>query len=406
MSRWPHPAINVAVTAAYIASLYPGSLPRGAVAAAVVAAAATALGAIIGMLVRRRSSRTADEQASRITFGAGIVVMTCTAGVALWWQNVVRSAVGATPVGWEWCAAITVIPAAVVVAIVAAPRVAAVGAACALALTAGLLAPADAGADESGAGEQRATRVSTVVQAPGPVLRGVLTPDDFDRAAEQLVDDWVASGGQAARAVVLAVPTGSGWVDPAAVDGFARRFGDVRVITLPYADVPSWKAFVSDRSGASESAIATARALAGALRMAPAENRPEVVLYGQSLGAVGADAARIWFEEHHPELFDETVLTAPPADTVAESSRTPRKILANHSDPVVRWSVSSLWHPHTDTGDTRRGGPRVPRAPWLPVVSFVQTSVDLLAALDGEAGVGHRYGTDQAGQTIGPRAAS
>lgn len=406
MTRWPHPAISVAVTVGYIAALYPGSLPRGAVTAALVAAVATALGAIIGMLVRQRSSRTADEQASRITFGAGIVVMACTAGVALWWQNVVRSAVGAVPAGWEWCAAITLIPAAVVVAIVTAPRVAAVGAACALALTAGLLAPADAGADEAGADEQRVTRVTAVTEAPGPVLRGALSVDDFDRAAEQLMQNWVASGGLSARAVVLAVPTGSGWVDPAAVDGFTRRFGDVRVLTLPYADVPSWQAFLSGRSGASKSAIATARALAAALRHAPTENRPAVVLYGQSLGAVGADAARLWLEEHHPELVDETVLTAPPAGTVASSSRTPRTILANHSDPVVRWSVSGLWRPHSDTADTRRGGPRVPQAPWVPVVSFVQSSVDLLAALDGDAGVGHRYGTDQAGQTIGPRAAS
>ncbi|MQY23284.1 hypothetical protein NRB20_64120 [Nocardia sp. RB20] len=41
-----------------------------------------------------------------------------------------------------------------------------------------------------------------------------------------------------------------------------------------------------------------------------------------------------------------------------------------------------------------------PHPPWIPIVGFLQTSVDLLAALTPTPGHGHRYGTDQ-GTTLG-----
>ncbi|MFE0751091.1 alpha/beta-hydrolase family protein [Gordonia sp. NPDC058843] len=389
---WPHPAISIAVTLGYLTALYPGTLPRDATTTAILTTALSALGAVTGMMLAHRSRRRTDEQARRIVFGSCLVMLGGAVGVAVWWQNLIRAAVDAAPVGFGWCAAATLAPAVVVSAIVAAPRMAAVTAAGALALTAGLLAPADAVADE-----QRSAVSSSTRHDPGVLLRGDLGDRGFDRAAVELVQKWTESEGLSAHAVVVAVPTGSGWVDPTAVDGFVGRFaGDVRILALPYADVPSWQAFVSDRSRAAESAIAVVSALATTLDEVPEHERPRLILHGQSLGAVGADAARVWLENEHSTLLDETVLVAPPAGTVAPASRTARAVLANSSDPVVRWSVSELWRPHRAAEDTHTRGPRVPDAPWLPVVSFVQTSIDLLGALDGASGIGHRYGSDQA----------
>lgn len=389
----PHPAISIAVTLGYLAALYPGTLPRDTTITAVLTTVFSALGACTGRVLARRSRGRPEEQARRIVFGSCLVILGSAVGMAVWWQNLIRSAVDVAPAGVGWCAAATLPAAVVVVAIVAVPRTAAVVAAGALALTAGLLAPADAGADE-----QRLPVSSSAQHDPGTLLRGELRVGEFDDAAADLARSWTASGGLSAHAVVVAVPTGSGWVDSAAVDGFGGRFaGDVRVLTLPYDQVPSWQAFVSDRSGSAESAIAVVSAVATVLDSVPEHERPRVILYGQSLGAVGADAARVWLENEHPSLLDETVLVAPPAGTVALLSRTPRTVLANSSDPVVRWSFAELWRPHGATGDTHVRGPRVPDAPWLPVISFVQTSVDLLGALDGAAGVGHRYGPEQAG---------
>ncbi|ASR04156.1 alpha/beta-hydrolase family protein [Gordonia rubripertincta] len=391
----PHPVVVVSVVVAYVVALFPGTLPRDALTTTIGATGVTALGAVVGMLLSWRVSRRRrqpDRQTRRVVLGVGVLVAGGAAGLAVWWQNLIRAAVGAGPAGPDWWAGATLAPLTAVAAIVAVPRVTAVIAASAVALTAGLLTPASAGADEG----QRLPG-TVIVSKSGTLLRGELSAPEFRRPATQLVQSWVAGGGLSAEAVIVAVPTGSGWVDQAAVAGFVDRFGgDVRILTLPYAGVPSWKAFVSDDGAATDSSIALVGEVAKALESRPEPDRPRLVLYGQSLGAIGADAARIWLEDNHPDLLAETVLTAPPAGTVAEVSATPRVVVANRSDPVVRWSLSSLWRPPTEPAEIVLGGRQVPQVPWLPVVSFLQTSVDLLAALDGPTGVGHRYGVEQA----------
>ncbi|WP_336619285.1 alpha/beta-hydrolase family protein [Gordonia alkanivorans] len=383
----------ISVVVAYLVALHPGTLPRDAMTTTVVTTGVTALGAVIGMLLARWVSRRhgqPDGQTRRDVLGVGVLVAAGGAGLAVWWQNLIRAAVGALPVGPDWWAGATLAPVAVVAATVVVPRVTAVIAAAAVALTAGLLTPASAGADEG-------QPLPRTVSESGTLLRGELSAPEFERPATRLVKTWLGADGLEARAVIVAVPTGSGWVDPAAVTGFVDRFGaDVRILVLPYADVPSWQAFISDDAAATESSIALVREVAEVLQGRPAGDRPLLVLYGQSLGAVGADAARTWLEDRHPGLLAETVLTAPPAETVAAESDSPRVVVANRTDPVIRWSLSSLWRPATTPDGTVLGGPRVPQAPWLPVISFLQTSVDLLAALDGPTGVGHRYGVDQA----------
>ena len=119
---WPHPAISVAVTLGYLIAVYPGTLPRDATTTAIVTAAFGALGAIIGMIVARRSRRQPDDQARRVVFGSCLVILGCAVGVAVWWQNLIRAAVDVAPVGLGWGAAATIPPAVLVLAIVAVPR--------------------------------------------------------------------------------------------------------------------------------------------------------------------------------------------------------------------------------------------------------------------------------------------
>ncbi len=91
------------------------------------------------------------------------------------------------------------------------------------------------------------------------------------------------------RAVLLVVlPTGSGWVNPAAADAVeVLAGGDVATVTVQYDDRPSYQSFLS---GGGERAAEQARALLDALDralVARAGDRPRVVVYGESLGAVG-----------------------------------------------------------------------------------------------------------------------
>ncbi|MCE5288254.1 MAG: alpha/beta-hydrolase family protein [Nocardiaceae bacterium] len=75
----------------------------------------------------------------------------------------------------------------------------------------------------------------------------------------------------------------------------------------------------------------------------------------------------------------------------------------NSSDPVVTWSPAVLVVPPSrPTGCVIEGG-RSPRPAWLPVVTFLQTSVDLLLATDNPPGFGHRYDEHQGVALLGLR---
>ncbi|MBH0781384.1 alpha/beta-hydrolase family protein [Nocardia bovistercoris] len=223
---------------------------------------------------------------------------------------------------------------------------------------------------------------------PGPTVTyiGLDSAPDLNTRVALAVRELEASGGLARSNVVITVPTGSGWIDAAAAEGFTRRFGaDVALVGVQYSYAPSWMTFVFGR----ERAISTARALFTAVerRIETLGHRPRLYVYGQSLGALGGSA--IFADDTDQDRRTCAVLWAgPPAGEVHRGGAT---VLSNSSDPVVRWSPALLWRAPDLTG-TRHDAPA---PPWLPLVSFVQTTADLLSALDAPRGHGHRYGVDQ-----------
>ena len=411
----PHPLIPTAACAGILVASYPSLLPRSPLVAALVTALFCAAGtllatALVGMRERRHGARPVCAhpvcahpvcaRAGRTALATATVVSVGATVAGGHWQALLRdeiaAATGTPPTGplfaWQWAAVVAGPALAVGAAIIWCPRVTAIGAALVAALVCGHLSVADAWA--------RSPR------APGQVLYSPLpssgeSASDLDRRARALADRWTRAHPDPGSPLVIAVPTGSGWVDPDMVDGVRLRWGPrVTMLALQYADAPSWRVFTADRDSAGRSAITLLRAVIAA---APRDGLPPIYLYGQSLGAVGADDAREWAQTHARDAIAGTVLAGMPAGSVAARSATPRTIIANHSDPVTRWSPALLWRPARSPDNVIPTGPRLSAPPWLPVVSFVQTSIDLIASLDGPAGTGHSYGTGQ-GRLIGPPA--
>ncbi|WP_433732825.1 alpha/beta-hydrolase family protein [Nocardia sp. CA-129566] len=221
---------------------------------------------------------------------------------------------------------------------------------------------------------------------PVRVYVGLDSAPDLDSRVVLAIRELERSGGLERSNIVLAVPTGSGWIDANAVRGFHERFGgDVTLVGMQYSYAPSWVTFLFGR----DDAIASARALFTAVqrRIGALDHKPRLYVYGQSLGALGGSS--IFADDADQDRRTCAALWAgPPAGQVHHAGAT---VLANSSDPVVHWSPSLLWRA-PELRDVRVDAP-VPQ--WLPVVSFLQTSADLLAALHAPPGHGHRYGTDQ-----------
>ncbi|WP_433759723.1 alpha/beta-hydrolase family protein [Nocardia sp. CA-135398] len=221
---------------------------------------------------------------------------------------------------------------------------------------------------------------------PIRVYVGLDSAPDLASRVALAIRELERSGGFERSNIVLAVPTGSGWIDANAVRGFHERFGgDVALVGMQYSYAPSWVTFVFGR----DDAVAYARALFDAVqrRIDTLDHKPRLYVYGQSLGALGGSSV-FADDADQDRRTCATLWAGPPAGQVHRAGAT---VLANSSDPVVHWSPSLLWRA-PELRDVRVDAP-VPQ--WLPVISFLQTSADLLAALNAPPGHGHRYGTDQ-----------
>ncbi|GAA4908308.1 alpha/beta hydrolase family protein [Actinomycetospora succinea] len=339
-------------------STFPPMLPRDVVTQLVESAVLAGIGWRV------------DRWAGAAVPAVGVVLVGAWVAVTLGWQDAQRVDMGLGPVGWALLAVAGT-------AIVLAARRETVPA---RALTSGALAVALVVSLGGVAGGTAVAAPAPATATTGSPLRVSpvhvalpLGPGSPAERADAAVGALRAQGGPARRTVVVVVPTGSGWTDPAALSTLeAATGGDVATVAVAYDDAPSWWSYLTAR----DDAVATTEALLGAVAAtrAPGER---VLLYGQSLGALaGAEA---W--AHRPGAADGALWVGPPADTRTAGAT----VLVHPSDPAaVRSTRLLVAPPDRPTG-----------TPWVPVVSFVQTSVDLLGAVGAPAGSGHHYGAEQ-----------
>ncbi|QCQ91854.1 alpha/beta-hydrolase family protein [Rhodococcus sp. SGAir0479] len=217
---------------------------------------------------------------------------------------------------------------------------------------------------------------------------GLDSAPDVDARAALAVRELDRAGGFARGHVVVAVPTGSGWIDGEAARGIERRFdGDVATVGQQYSYAPSWWTFLFGRADAERSARALFTAVSEHVAAMPADTRPALHVYGQSLGSLGGSA--IFADDAARERTCSVLWAGPPAGAVDVGRGT--AVLANTSDPVVWWSPELATNPP----DLSRARVDAPVPQWIPFASFVQTTVDLVFSLDAPTGHGHRYGEDQ-----------
>lgn len=223
-----------------------------------------------------------------------------------------------------------------------------------------------------------------VLTEPSPVGALRVQRDDVAGA----VDGLDRVGGLRRSVVVVALPTGSGWVDPdqvAVLEEWAG--GDVTTVTARYSRAPSAAVYLLRPDLADAATRELLGAVVGRIDRMPVGERPRVVVHGQSLGAwageravadlgVGRVDAVMWQGAPGAARNDGPGRSA---GTVADRCVVDAR---NADDPVVHLHPDLLWDPRARTGDA---------LPWLPVVSFLRVAAALPGSLDAPAGRGHRY---------------
>ncbi|WP_109473545.1 alpha/beta-hydrolase family protein [Ornithinimicrobium cavernae] len=201
-----------------------------------------------------------------------------------------------------------------------------------------------------------------------------------EAGAELAVDRLVAEGGLRRSAIVIALPTGSGWVNGEAVSAFeAQLDGDVAVVSAQYGDLPSWWSYLVDQEPALRSAEALLDEVVERVGQLPPPDRPDVYVFGESLGALAGQAA---IAGATASSVCGVVWSGAPGGAVSGHPR--ERSLHNVDDPVYYLAADTALRQPDDWPTT-----------WLPGLSYGTTVLDLAVSLAPDDGHGHTYGPEQ-----------
>lgn len=230
-------------------------------------------------------------------------------------------------------------------------------------------------------------------------------------------------------ALVVMTPTGSGWIDPGAIDSleYLTR-GDVASVTVQYSYLSSPLALLTQPDYGADTARELFRAIYAYWHALPHDHRPRLYLHGLSLGALNSERSTEWlsllgdpfngalwsgppfpselwrwFTEHRdsgtpawrPAYGDGTLVRFQGQDAVTHAAGAPwgttRIVYLQYaSDAIVFYDGSALYR-RPAWLDEPRGHDVSPAMRWFPLVTWIQLAFDMPIATDTPPGFGHVY---------------
>lgn len=259
-------------------------------------------------------------------------------------------------------------------------------------------------------------------QAKSPELR-----------ARIALDEMIRVGAFERKVLVLASPTGTGWMDPASYDVLEYiHGGDVATVAVQYSYLQSPLALIFETDSGLQQATAMMRVIYDHWRQLPAPTRPRLYLHGISLGAWSSMYAlnpfqmmnepvsgalwagppfpsELWRQANDarrpgspfilPEVDNGEVIRFASQFAAPDRSGKPwgrmRILFLQHaSDPIVFYNPASLWR--APLWMREPVAPDVsPRLSFTPIVTQFQLAVDMLVSTSTPPGFGHTYDAEE-----------
>ncbi len=280
-----------------------------------------------------------------------------------------------------------------------------------------------------------ASRIASVTGRPAkePIRAyvGLESVDGDENPADLAVAELERTGAFDRQVLVVVTTTGTGWVNALAAAAIEYMYdGDSAIVATQYSYLPSVLSFLADRGKAAAAGKELFDAVYQHWAARPPQQRPKLLVYGESLGSQGSEAAfdgladlrakvdgalwvgppnsnRLWqqfverrdpgSDEVEPVYADGLVVrfASDAADLARPRSewRPPRIAYLQHaSDPIVWWSTDLIFS-QPDWLSEPRGSDVSSQMRWWPFVTFWQVAADLTNAQGVTDGHGHRYGS-------------
>ncbi len=121
---------------------------------------------------------------------------------------------------------------------------------------------------------------------PIRLYAGLQVAETPDERSQLLLDELIELNAFDRAALVVVTPTGTGWVDPSAIDGLEYLYdGDTASVALQYSYLNSPLSLVFQSENGLESSQSLFRTIYRYWQKLPAGQRPKLFLHGLSLGA-------------------------------------------------------------------------------------------------------------------------
>ncbi len=264
---------------------------------------------------------------------------------------------------------------------------------------------------------------------PVRVYVGLGAAETPEERAKLAVEEMKRVGAFDRSLLVVAIPTGTGWIDEAAVDTleYLHR-GDTAIVAQQYSYLTSYISLFVEPGYSKASAKALFNAVYGHWRRLPADTRPRLYLHGLSLGSSGSEQSMNLYLVLG-DLIHGAVWSGPPFTNPSWAAFTqgrdpespfwlprfadgslvrftnqqnaldipgaqwgPMRIvyLQYASDPITFFSTDLFFREPSWLIGTR--GPDVsPDLEWIPIVTGLQVAFDMIGASALGPGLGHHY---------------
>jgi uncharacterized membrane protein len=264
---------------------------------------------------------------------------------------------------------------------------------------------------------------------PLRVYVGLDTAETAQERARLALHELLRVDGFDRKVLVVATPTGTGWLDPGAVDTVEYlHAGDTAIVSMQYSYLPSWLTILVDPARSRDSATLLFNEIYAHWTALPKDDRPRLYVHGLSLGALGSAASTDLFTVFEDPI-QGGIWSGPPFPSTVWSKisrqRNPgspmwlptfrdgsmlrftgrecslhkqgqrwgpmRFVFIQHaSDPMTFFAPELLYQKPAWLEGER--GPDVSRyLSWKPLVTFLQAGFDLPMATTVPAGYGHNF---------------
>lgn len=267
---------------------------------------------------------------------------------------------------------------------------------------------------------------------PIRIYAGLNSARTVQERAQLVFEEMKRVGAFQRSLLVIVTPTGTGWIDPAAVDPLeVMHRGDTAIVGMQYSYLLSAMALLVEPDQAPESAKALTNMVYEHWRQLPPHSRPQLYLHGLSLGSYGSEhsvspitmiddpiSGALWSGPTFGNPLWRELTAGRNSDSPAwlprigdgrtarfttqvnaldipgsSWSRTRLIFLQYPSDPITFFEVAAAFRP-SEWMVGERAPDVLPNFTWYPLITMLQIAIDMLVCTEVPKGFGHVFAAE------------